>query len=297
MDKLRALEVFVGVVDQGSFAAAARQLDMSSVMVGKYVAELEQQLGAQLLARSTRRQSLTDAGRRFHEEARKVLEQLAWAESTVERLRAAPSGLLRVSAATTVGECLLAPLLAEFRRQHPQVQVELDLSNSHVDPIESGFDLMVRVGALDPLSELVARPLGWYRMVVCAAPAYLAQHGRPETPADLVRHQCLGHLVWNRHSAWRLGRDGSQPWPETAGFLCNSGQALRAAALAGAGLLLQPRILVADDLATGRLISVLDDFTPPPRPVHALYRPDRQLLPKTRRFVELLVERLPGLLA
>lgn len=289
MDRLRSIEAFVKAVDCGSFSAAARELDLSPVMVGKYVGQLEKHLGAQLLQRNTRAQSLTDAGRRFYEESRKLLEQLAQAESSVESLRAEPRGRLRVSAARTVGACVIAPLAADYQAAHPQVHVDLDLSNNMVDLVDEGFDLAVRVGELDADLDLVARPLGQYRMTICAAPGYLARHGVPQTLADLASHRCLGMSLWHRRNSWRL--PGGGHWPEDSAFICNDGFALREAGLHGAGLLLQPRILVADALASGRLVSVLDAAVPESRPVHVLYRQDRQPLPKIRSFVEFLVER------
>lgn len=294
MDRLRSIEVFVAAVDSGSFSAAARQLDLSPVMVGKYVGQLERHLGAQLLQRNTRAQSLTDAGRRFYDESRKVLEQFAQAEASVESLRAEPRGRLRITAAATLGSCVIAPLAAEFQLAHPQVRIELDLSNSVVDLVDEGFDVAVRIGELDPDLDLVARPVGRYRMVICATPSYLAQHGTPASLDDLETHRCLGHMVWNRRNGWRLTGDGH--WPDATTFVCNDGLALRQAALRGAGLLLQPYILVADALAAGQLVSVLDDAAPDARPIHALYRQDRQPLPKIRRFVEFLGAHAPAML-
>ncbi|MBN3857027.1 MULTISPECIES: LysR family transcriptional regulator [unclassified Paraburkholderia] len=292
MDRLRSLEVFVSAVERGSFSAAARELDLSPVMVGKYVRQLETHLGAQLLQRNTRVQSLTDAGRRFYEESRKVLEQLALAEASVESLRAEPRGRLRITAATTVGACVIAPLAAEYQNAHPQVRIDLDLSNSVVDLVDEGFDVAVRIGDLGADLNLVARPIGQYRMAICASPDYLARHGTPRTLDDLAAHRCIGHSIWDRRNGWRLaGLAGENRWPEDTTFLCNDGLALRQAALYGAGLLLQPAILVADDLAAGRLVSVLQEATPVGRPVHALYRQDRQPLPKIRSFVRFLEER------
>jgi len=296
MDKLRSIDVFVCAVDAGSFSEAARQLDLTSVMVGKHVRLLEAHLGARLLERSTRRQSLTDAGRRFYEEGKKVLEQLHWAEQSVEELRSQPSGLLRISAATTLGECVIATLAARYQLQHPEVRIELDLGNHVVDLIEDGFDLALRIGDLNPGLDLVAQRLGDYHMVICASPDYLHRFGHPQSADELHNHRCLGHLVWNRHSAWRLGADGSIPWPSDNSLLCNAGHALRQAALHGAGLLLQPHILVAQDIADGRLCRVLEAHTPPPRAIHALYRQDRRMLPKTRSFVEWLKLHAPALL-
>ncbi|MHA6911873.1 LysR family transcriptional regulator CrgA [Ralstonia pseudosolanacearum] len=294
MDKLRSMETFVAVVDAGSFTEAATQLEMSAVMVGKYVRELETRLGARLLQRSTRRQSLTDAGRVFYEDAKRVLEQVRWAETSVERLRAQPSGTLRVSAPTTFGACVIAPLAATFQRAHPQVRVELDLSNRMVDLADEGFDLAVRIGALGD-ADLVAKPLCAYRMVICTSPDYLARHGRPETPADLPAHRCLSHMVWNSRNAWQLsGWDGPTTWRDDPAFSCNDGHGLRMAAIAGAGLLLQPEVLVAEDLASGRLVRVLQTYAPQPRPIHLVYRQDRRPLPKLTAFTAHLLEKVPA---
>ncbi|AJW43680.1 LysR family transcriptional regulator CrgA [Ralstonia mannitolilytica] len=293
MDKLRTMETFVAVVESGNFTEAAARLEMSAVMVGKYVSALETQLGARLLQRSTRRQSLTDAGRVFYEDAKRVLEQVRWAETSVERLRASPSGTLRVSAPTTFGACVIAPLAATFQQAHPQVRVELNLSNGMVDLVDEGFDLAIRIGPLGD-ADLVAKPLCVYRMVICASPEYLARYGRPETPADLPQHRCLSHMVWNNRNAWQLaGWSGATPWRDDPAFTCNDGHGLRAAAVAGAGLLLQPEVLVAEDLASGRLVRVLQAYAPEPRPIHVVYRQDRRPLPKLSGFVGHLLEQVP----
>jgi len=289
VDRLRSIEVFVAAVEQGSFSQAARQMDMTPAMVGKHVRQLEAELGARLLQRSTRRQSLTDAGRRFYAEGKKVLEQLAWARASVEGLRQQPSGRLRITAPTTLGACVVAPLAADYQQAHPQVGIELDLSNGVADLVEEGFDLAVRIGEPDPRADLVARRLGDYCMVICASPSYLKRHGVPRTPADLSAHLCLGHMVWTPRTAWQLqGPQGPMPWPGEAPFLCNDGQALRQAALRGAGLLLQPRVLLKDDLRRGRLRAVLESCLPAARPVYLLYRQDRHLLPKTRSFIDFI---------
>lgn len=174
MDKLRGMETFIAVVESGSFTGAASRLEMSSVMVGKYIALLESQLGTRLLERNTRRQSLTDAGRVYYDEAKRVLEQVSIAESAVERLRAAPAGTLRVTAPTSFGGCVIAPLTATFLQRYPDVRVELDLTNRMVDLVEEGVDLAIRIGDIHH-DDLVAKYLCPYRMVICAAPDYLAE--------------------------------------------------------------------------------------------------------------------------
>mgnify|MGYP001555211515 CR=1 FL=1 len=289
MDRLRAMETFVAVVEGGNFTEAAKRLDISAVMVGKYVRELEERLGARLLERTTRRQSPTDAGRVFYEDAKRALEHMRIAETSVERLRASPSGTLRISAPITFGACVIAPLTATFRQMYPLVRVELELSNRNANLIDEGFDLAIRIGELGD-ADLIAKPLTMYRMVICASPGYLAQYGRPETPQDLSAHHCLSHAVWNNRSGWKL-EDGDSPRLATEPvFTCNDGNGLRMAAIAGAGLLLQPEVLVAHDLASGTLVQVLQAYSPKPHPVHIVYRHDRRPLPKLTRFVAHLLE-------
>lgn len=289
VDRLRAMETFVAVVELGNFTEAAQQLDMSAVMVGKYVRALEERLGVRLLERTTRRQNLTDAGRVFYEDAKRALEHMRIAETSVERLRTSPSGTLRISAPITFGSCVVAPLAARFRQRYPLVQVELELSNRNVDLIEEGFDLAIRIGELGDL-DLIAKPLTMYRMVICASPGYLAQYGRPETPADLSTHHCLSHTLWNHRGGWKLDADaGAHGMPQSV-FRCNDGNGLRMAAIEGAGLLLQPEVLVAQDLACGTLVQVLHEYSPAPRPIHLVYRADRHPLPKLTQFVAHLLE-------
>jgi len=294
MDKLRGMETFIAVVESGSFTGAATRLEMSAVMVGKYVALLESQLGTRLLERNTRRQSLTDAGRVYFDEAKRVLEQVSIAESSVERLRAAPAGTLRVTAPTSFGGCVIAPLTASYLQSFPDVRIELDLTNRRVDLVEEGVDLAIRIGDIHS-DDLVAKYLCPYRMVICAAPDYLAHHGTPHTPADLVDHLCLSHTVWTARNEWRLpGVEGEVRWKRDAILRCNDGFGLRMAAIAGAGLLLQPEVLVADELANGRLIRVLESYTPQPRPVHLLWRQDLRPLPKLTAFIAHIIKQAPS---
>lgn len=292
MDKLRSMEVMVAVAEAGSFAAAASRLDISAVMVGKHVAQLESHLGARLIQRSTRRQSLTEVGAAFVEDCRRVLEQVRWAESAVERSRAAPQGLLRVSAPVTYGSQAIAPLVAQFLKMHDQVRVDLQLTDSVVDLAGEGIDVAVRIGRVSD-ENLVARPLSPYRMVIAAAPAYLRQRGTPQRASDLAQHDCLSHSVWQRRAEWTMhDRGESILWPEQARLACNQGDGLRAAALQGLGLVMQPEVLLADDLAQGRLVPVLQNCLPPARPVHLVYAADQRRLPKLARFIEHVVQAL-----
>lgn len=289
MDALRCMQAFVAVAERGSFAGAAEQLQVSAVMVGKYIQQLETHLGTALLQRNTRRQRLTEAGSAYLAGCRQVLEQVQQAEADVAGLQIQPRGLLRVSAPTTWGSCVLAPQLAGLLRAQPQLNIELDLSNRRVDLIEDGFDVAIRVGPL-PSQEVVARPLPPYAMSLCAAPAYLRRRGTPRTPADLQGHDCLSHLAWRGGHGWQLANGEQVDWE--ARLTCNDGFALREAAVAGAGLVLQPTALLAGEIAAGRLKPLLRDYLPEPRPMHLIYLPDRRPRPRLQCFVDFVMTTL-----
>ncbi|MBH1749728.1 LysR family transcriptional regulator [Stenotrophomonas maltophilia] len=289
MDTLRCMQAFVAVAECGSFAGAAEQLQVSAVMVGKYIQQLEAHLGTGLLQRNTRRQRLTEAGSAYLAGCRQVLEQVQQAEADVAGLQVQPRGLLRVSAPTTWGSCVLAPQLAGLLRAQPQLNVELDLSNRRVDLIEDGFDVAIRVGPL-PSQEVVARPLPPYAMSLCAAPSYLRRRGTPRTPADLEGHDCLSHLAWRGGHGWQLANGEQVDWE--ARLTCNDGVALREAAVAGAGLGLQPTALLAGEIAAGRLKPLLRDYLPEPRPMHLIYLPDRRPRPRLQCFVDFVMTTL-----
>lgn len=289
MDTLRCMQAFVAVAERGSFAGAAEQLQVSAVMVGKYIQQLEAHLGTALLQRNTRRQRLTEAGSAYLAGCRQVLEQVQQAEADVAGLQVQPRGLLRVSAPTTWGSCVLAPQLAGLLRAQPQLNIELDLSNRRVDLIEDGFDVAIRVGPL-PSQEVVARPLPPYAMSLCAAPSYLRRRGTPRTPADLQGHDCLSHLAWRGGHGWQLANGEQVDWE--ARLTCNDGCALREAAVAGAGLVLQPTALLAGEIAAGRLKPLLRDYLPEPRPMHLIYLPDRRPRPRLQCFVDFVMTTL-----
>jgi DNA-binding transcriptional LysR family regulator len=289
MDTLRCMQAFVAVAEHGSFSAAASHLQVSAVMVGKYIQQLEAHLGAALLQRNTRRQRLTEAGTAYLAGCRQVLEQVQQAEADVAGLQVQPRGLLRVSAPTTWGSCVLAPVLSELLRAQPLLNIELDLSNRRIDLIEDGFDAAIRVGPL-PSQELVARPLPPYAMSLCASPSYLRRRGTPRTPADLEGHDCLSHLAWRGGHGWQLANGEQVDWE--ARLTSNDGYALREAAVAGAGLVLQPTALLAGDIAAGRLKPLLRDYLPEPRPMHLIYLPDRRPRPRLQCFVDFVMARL-----
>jgi DNA-binding transcriptional LysR family regulator len=294
MDRLQSMHVYVRTVELGSFAAAARELRLSPAMVAKHVEGVEARLGARVLNRTTRRQSLTEVGRLFYERSKALLADFEAAEASALELQAAPRGTLRVTAPVVFGTHAIAPLVADFMQQHPQVQVELALHDRVVDLVDEGFDLAIRSGAL-PDSGLVGRALAPLTMLLAASPAYLARRGKPRLPADLASHDCLGFEHWVHRDRWRLidRRDGSEHTVKiTSRLRINNGEALRRAALAGAGIVMQSDLLLADDIAEGRLMRVLPRFSPPARQAHLLYLPDRRPSPKLQRFVEFALQRL-----
>ncbi|SFU73405.1 LysR family transcriptional regulator [Pseudoduganella namucuonensis] len=290
MDKMRSMEVFVRVVDAGNFTAAARALNLSTVMVSKHIAALEKLVGARLLHRTTRSQSLTEIGAQYCEECRHILALVEAAERGAQSMRAAPRGTLKVSAPVAFGGQCLAGALADYLERHPEVNVELELSNRLADVVEEGLDAAIRVGHLKDTS-MVARALRPIHMAICAAPAYLARHGTPQKPADLARHHCLDFSHWPRHVRWRL--DEAEPAfnMRASRLRSNNGHALKQAALAGAGIVMQPEMMLADEIARGLLVPVLGGYLPPPRPLHLIYPRDRQSTPKLASFVEFIVER------
>ncbi|MFP3890212.1 LysR substrate-binding domain-containing protein [uncultured Ralstonia sp.] len=291
MDRLTSMAVFVKAAETGSFAAAGAALSLSSQMVGKHVRFLEAHYGMRLINRTTRRQSLTEAGRAFYERSRAVLAEAEAVDALAANLQAAPRGTLRVNAPISFGVHCLVPMLASYLRAYPEVQVELTLSDRIVDLVDEGYDAVIRIAPLAD-SGLIARKLMPYRLVVCASPAYLAAHGTPMHPADLEGHECLGFAYWAQPTAlnWEFERAQERHTVRVKSrFSINNGAGLRMAALEGLGIILQPLELVQDDLATGRLVQLLSDYDPPSLPIHLLYSPDRRPTPKLRSFVDHVV--------
>src|SRR5512132_3687854 len=210
MDNLADISVFVRVVERGSFTLAADELELSRAVVSKYISRLEERLGARLLNRTTRRLSLTEAGATLFEASRGAIERIDEAEAAVAQFQAAPRGRLRVSAPMSFGILHLGPAIADFAREYPAVMLDIRLDDRFVNLVEDGIDVAVRIGVLTD-SSLVARRLGTTRAVACASPAYLAQHGEPETPEDLASHNCLLYAYLATANVWRfLAPDGRE---------------------------------------------------------------------------------------
>ncbi len=293
MDKLLSMEIFVSVVDAGSFTAASEAFDISPVMVGKHIRFLEEKLGARLLTRTTRRQSLTEIGHQYCERCRVILEEIKAAETGAEAMQATPRGILKINAPVSFGTQWLAPAMTAYLERFPEISLDLNLNDRVVDLVEEGYDAAIRIGVLED-SGLIARPLFPYKMLICASPDYLARKGIPQTPADLGAHQCLDFMHWNKHVRWKLRNLPGEPDTESlipaSRFRSNNGQALRMAALQGFGIVLQSEVLLREDISNGRLVSILDDYTPAPRPVQIIYPRNRQATPKLTSFIDFMLE-------
>ncbi|MDR5820317.1 LysR family transcriptional regulator [Caballeronia sp. LZ043] len=294
MDTLLSMRVFVAIVDLGSLSAAAERFSISAPMAGRHLQALEARLNTRLMVRTTRRQSLTEVGREYYERCRRILAEVDAADTLAEAMSATPRGVLRVTVPLTYGVHFVTPAVTDFLAAFPQIAVELDLTNRMVDIVEERFDAAVRIGALAD-SSFVARPLKPYAMAVCAAPGYLARAGTPATPADLAGHECLGFVHQGREAGWRLeGEDDAILARRTgsARFRANNGEALKKAALAGFGLVLQPHALVEDELNSGALVAVLQAYLPKSSPVHLVYPRDTRATPKLASFVDFMMARL-----
>lgn len=290
MDRLLSMEVFVKTVEMGSLSAAADAMQMSSQLVGKHVRLLEQQLGVQLLNRTTRRQHLTEIGSSYYERAKNILAEVEAAQSLAEEVRATPVGKLRISAPVSFGIHALTAKLSAYMAQYPEVAVELSITNRKVDLIDEGFDAVFRVGTLSD-SGLIARNLKGYKLLLCASPLYLAKHKPLSHPTDLQYHQCLGFLHTELRTHWTFqSSQGEITVPVSCQFMSDSGEALLAAALQHQGIMLQPAELVEKAIAQGHLIQLLPDFPVPSRPMHLLYAPDRRMTPKLRSFISFVLD-------
>lgn len=292
MDVFVAMKVFTAVVDAGSFAAAADRLNLSKAMASKYVSNLEDHLGTRLLNRTTRRLSLTESGTEYYQRSMQILADVTEAEQVAGHASAVPRGTLKITMPLAYGQHRLGPVIAEYVRAHAEVKLDLSLSDRRVDLIDEGFDLAIRIGAL-PESGLIARKLGSVHAVVCAAPAYLAQHGTPSTPEDLAAHSCLGYTYTHSGDEWRFQHDGTETTVQIGGAIkADNGDMLRLAAINGAGLIFQPMFIVADDLQEGRLVQVLPEYTSSEFGIYAIYPSRKHLSAKVRTFVDFMVERL-----
>ena len=292
MDHLAAMRSFVEVVDQGGFAAAGRGLGLSGPMVGNHVRFLEAQLGGLLLNRTTRAQNLTELGRAYLVRCRRVFAELDVAEAEAQEMLGVPRGRLRMTAPHSIGSTVLPSIVADFLAEHPAVEIDLHLDDGRLDLLASPFDVAIRVGELEDAA-LITRSLAPLELVACAAPDYLDRRGKPSALAELTTQDCLDFAGSSTPGTWHFEVSGRTEEAKISGpFRANSGFALRAAALAGFGIVMLPKMLLREEIESGRLIEVLENFRPQSRPVQLLTLPDRHPAPKLRCFIDALVREL-----
>ncbi|MBM7059089.1 LysR family transcriptional regulator [Pseudomonas sp. UL073] len=297
MDLLQGMRVFARVVDCDGFTAAAQTLDLSAAQVSRLISDLETQLQARLLHRTTRRLRLTEAGERFLLRCRQILEQTDEAIAEARGAHLTPSGRLRVHSMHALG-VLLTPLIASYNQRFPDVVFELSLSQRNPDPLEEGHDVVIAVGETLPDSQLVAQPIGRLYSVLCAAPGYLAERGVPQHPAELDQHRCLRMVEPLYEEAWLFhdahGEHCVQPGQT---FLTNVAESMVKAAEAGMGVCLLPFYTASGPLAAGSLQRVLPDYRLRERAIHAIYPSRHYLDAKVRTWIDFLRDELPALFA
>jgi DNA-binding transcriptional LysR family regulator len=291
MDKLSSMRAFVKVVEHGSFSEAARLLRLSRSAVSRYVMELEQELGVQLLNRTTRSAAPTENGRAYYERSVAIIAELEEADIAVSRLQAEPRGLLRINAPMSFGTLHLGPALAAFMKKFPELQIQLTLSDEQIDSVQEGFDVTLRIAEL-ARSSLVARRLVGVQRVFCASPEYIEQRGAPKHPKDLKNHCCLTYGFLATGNQWKLtGHDGEH-WISVPWRLCaNNGEVLKQAALKGRGIALLPTFIAGAELEAGALAPVLEKYYAPEIALYAIYPPTRHLSSKVRLFIDFLLDR------
>lgn len=288
MDKLVSMNVFVRVARAGSFAGGARDVGISRAMATKHIMQLESSLGTRLFNRTTRSLSLTEVGASYLERCQQVLLDIEEMEAAVTHLQTEPRGLLKISAPPAIGSTHIARAVAEFLKEHPDLNIDLILQSSPGDLIDEGIDLAIVLGHLDDTS-MVARKLATSKLVVCGSPAYLAKHGTPQTPEDLEHHSCLVNWSILPRNKWRFKCDNGIKVINVSGRMqANAAHPNRIGAINGLGLVMSPTYVVGRDIENGTLKVVLSDYALPPLDIHAVYPHRKYLSAKVRSFMDFL---------
>ena len=292
MDRLQAMRVFTSVVESGSFTHAAEQLNLSSTATSRHVAELEKHLGAQLLQRSTRRLHLTSIGAEYYDRCRQILADVDEAEAQAATAESQPRGTLRISLPHSFGLRYFAPLVPEFCKRYPDLELELSFSDRTIDLVEEGLDMAVRI-TRDLKTSLIARKLAPVSVICCAAADYLAEYGIPQYPDELRDHNCLTYSYAPTANQWTFLRDGKDYSVTVKGRLrANSGEMNRLAVIAGLGITVLPSFFICDELRSGALVPLLADFPLPAIDVYAVYLPGARRAARIKAMVEFLWEAL-----
>ncbi|MBK4738478.1 LysR family transcriptional regulator [Noviherbaspirillum pedocola] len=291
MDRWSQFELFVQVAELSSLSKAAEALDISNAAASRALASLEERLNARLVERNTRRVSLSEAGQDFYRHCKAVLNQMKEAEAAINAVTLAPTGTLRVTSSLSFCMRHIAPLLPEFNRRYPDLTLEIVAANRYFDLLDSGIDLAIRTREYESDSDITVRKLASTRRILAASPAYFATHGRPETLEDLVQHKLLIYSYANNPYELRFTKDGdTQVVVVKSVMQSNDGQIIRAAALEGLGILVQPNYIIYDDIVAGRLVPVLNDWDLPRLTINLAYQSRKHLPAKVRVFIDFLVQ-------
>jgi DNA-binding transcriptional LysR family regulator len=291
VDRWTEIELFVQVAETGSLSRAAEALDLSNAAASRHLSALEERLGARLVERNTRRLYLTDTGQEFFSRAKTILSDLKDAESAVNATALNPTGVLRITASLSFSMHHVAPLLREYTQRYPNVTVHVEAANRYLDIIDNNIDVAIRNREYEPDSNITIRRLAETRRILCASPRYLAQYGFPKTLDDLARHKLLIYVYANNPNELRFTKDGVVTAVTAPGLLeSNDGQILRAAALDGLGILVQPTYIVYDDIVAGRLVPILDDWDLPHLTINLAYPSRKHLSAKVRTFIDFIAE-------
>ncbi len=293
MDKLTSMNVFVRVAKAGSFAGAARDLGISRAMATKHIMFLEKELHTRLFNRTTRSLSLTEAGEDYLERCQQVLLDVEEMEAAITHLQHEPRGILKICAPPVIGATQIAPALINYMKEYPSLTVDMTLYGGHADLVEEGFDIGIQLGHISDTS-LIARKLASSELVVCASPEYLQQHGTPEEPEELENHSCLVNWAIAPRDKWRFkGVLGYLEIRVSGRMQANMADPIRVAAINDMGFVMLPRYIVGRDIEKGKLVPVLEKYSPEPMVIHAVYPHRKYLSAKVRAFIDYIQGWLP----
>ena len=295
MNRFENMSVFIRVVESGSISGAADRLGVAKSAVSRRLKELEEHLGVELFHRTTRKMNLTDTGKTFYHQSVRILDDVLEAELSTSQAHGELQGSLKVALPLSFGLMHLAPAINEFLLSHPQVEFDLDFSDREVDLMQEGFDLAIRIADL-PDSSLIARRLAPIQTVMCASPAYLELIGTPQSPDELIKHQCLVYSLLRDFEYWHLtDSKGNVIKTKIRPYLkASTGEFLRDLAVEGRGIVLIPTFIAYKEIERGTLVPLLEDYKTPQINAYAIYPQTRHLSQRVRAFVDLLIKRFEG---
>lgn len=295
MNRFENMHSFIRVVEVGSISGAAERLNVTKSAVSRRLKELEKHLGVELFHRTTRQMNLTDTGRAFYHQAVRILDDVLEAEIATSQAHGTLKGSLKIALPSTFGLMHMGPIINDFIKEHPQIEFDLDFNDREVDLIQEGFDLAIRIANL-PDSSLIARRIAPVKTVICASPDYLKQMGIPQSPEDLIEHQCLVYSLQRDFEYWHLtDANGNEIKTKIYPYLkASTGEFLKEAAVDGQGIILVPTFIAYKEIENGSLIPLLKDYTSPQINAYAIYPQTRHLSQRVRAFVDLLVKRFEG---